>query len=76
MARATKIGFLCGLVIYGLRLLLAFIVLVLAQPRFGGISGFPLSAIWMIAVLLLPWLVVSTVVATVAVLLAARSRVT
>jgi hypothetical protein len=74
MFRAVKIGCLSGVSVYSGLLLIAFVRLVLAQPRFGGISPLPISAIWIVAVWLLPWFVVTSTLVTVVALLASRRR--
>ena len=72
MNRAAKVGVIAGVAIYVLRLTAAFVRLVSDQPQFGGHSDFPVSAIWLDAVGLLPWFAVTTILVTSA--LYARGR--
>jgi hypothetical protein len=64
MRLAAKIGVIVGAAVYVVRLGLAFLSLVLAQPRFGEMTSFPLSAIWLDAVSLLPWFALTAILVT------------
>jgi hypothetical protein len=68
MRLAVKLGLIAGAALFVIRLAVSFVQLLLAQPQFGGISGFPLTAIWLEAVRFLPWSLVTAIAVTLCVL--------